>query len=98
MNGNLRGLLTFAMPKDTTPPNFAEKTYANSHKTAKFKKKFLPRKFPAIQYSHICFLVQLHDMINTHAYTMCSGDEKEFWSPLKTKLCLSLDSQGCFGD
>ena len=29
---NFRGLLAFAAPKDTTPQNFAEKTFANSHK------------------------------------------------------------------
>ena len=32
---NFHRLLTFAMPKDATPPNFAEKTFANSHKTMK---------------------------------------------------------------
>ena len=45
---NLHGLLTFAVPKDTTAPNFADKTLANSHKTAKFVKVFL-LKFPTIQ-------------------------------------------------
>ena len=35
-----RGLLTCAMPKGTMPPNFVEKTFANSHKTAKFAKVF----------------------------------------------------------
>ena len=34
--------------KDATPPNFAEKTFTNSHKTAKFTKVW---KFPAIQYA-----------------------------------------------
>ena len=29
---NFRGLLACAAPKDATPPNFAEKTCANSHK------------------------------------------------------------------
>ena len=33
---NFRGLLACAAPKDATPPNFAEKTFANSHKTTKF--------------------------------------------------------------
>ena len=34
--------------KDATPPNFAEKTFTNSHKTTKFTKVW---KFPAIQYA-----------------------------------------------
>ena len=34
------GLLTFVMPKDSTPQNFMEKTSANSHKTVKFTKVF----------------------------------------------------------
>ena len=40
---NLRRLLAFTMPKDTTPPNFVEKTFANSHK---------PRKFSPSKVSH----------------------------------------------
>ena len=32
---NFHGLLGFAAPKDATLPNFVEKTFANSHKTAK---------------------------------------------------------------
>ena len=35
---NFRGLLAFAAPKDATPPNFMEKTFADSHKSAKFAK------------------------------------------------------------
>ena len=35
---NFRKLLTFPTPKDATPPNFTEKTFTNSHKTAKFTK------------------------------------------------------------
>ena len=35
---NFHGLLTFAAPKNTTPPNFTEKTFMNSHKLAKFAK------------------------------------------------------------
>ena len=30
----------------TTPPNFAEKTYVHSHKTAKFAKVFSLESFP----------------------------------------------------
>ena len=33
---NFCGLLAFAAPKDATLPNFTEKTFANSHKTAMF--------------------------------------------------------------
>ena len=34
---NFCGLLTCAVPKDATPPNFAEKTFANSHKSFSLK-------------------------------------------------------------
>ena len=44
---NFRRLLACAVPKDATPPNFAEKTFANSHKSVKFV-KVLSLKFPAI--------------------------------------------------
>ena len=40
------GLLALAAPKDTTPPNFAEKTFANSHKTVKFAKVSPSKSFP----------------------------------------------------
>ena len=43
---NFCGLLAYATPKDTTPPNFTEKTFANSHKTAKFMKVFSLKSFP----------------------------------------------------
>ena len=33
-------------PKVATPPNFAEKTFANSHKIAKFAKVFSLESFP----------------------------------------------------
>ena len=48
---NFRGLLTCAVPKDGTPPNFAEKTVANSHKSAKFVKVFSLKSFP-LYYIH----------------------------------------------
>ena len=38
-------LLAFAKPKDTAPPNFAEKTFANSHITVKFAKVFSLESF-----------------------------------------------------
>ena len=34
-----------AVPKDTTPPNFVDKSFANSHKTAKFVKVFSCESF-----------------------------------------------------
>ena len=36
----------FAIPKDATCPNFAENTFTNSHKTAKFVKVFFLESFP----------------------------------------------------
>ena len=35
---NFRGLIARAVLNDTTPSNFAEKTFMNSHKTAKLAK------------------------------------------------------------
>ena len=43
---NFRGLVACALPKDTTPPNFTEKTFVNSHKTAKFTIVFSLKIFP----------------------------------------------------
>ena len=43
---NFYGLLAFAAPKDAMPPNFAEKTFTNSHKIAKFTKVFSLESFP----------------------------------------------------
>ena len=43
---NFHGLLACAVPKNTMPPNFAEKTFANNHKTAKFAKVFSLKSFP----------------------------------------------------
>jgi len=34
------------LPKDTTSPNFAEKTFAKSHKISKFTKVFSLESFP----------------------------------------------------
>ena len=47
---NFRGLLAFAVPKDTMPHNFVEKTFTDSHKTVKFVEVFFPRKFSTIRY------------------------------------------------
>ena len=41
-----RKLLQIAAPKDATPPNFAEETFAYSHKTVKFVKVFYFKSFP----------------------------------------------------
>ena len=53
-------------PKDTTPPNFVDKTFMNSHKTSKFTQvcplksslkihsSLPPQKFPTIQYIYTC--------------------------------------------
>ena len=46
---NFHRLLAFTVPKDATPPNFTEKTFANIHKT-EIRESFLPRKFPTIRY------------------------------------------------
>ena len=42
----LSRIAAFAAQKDAMPPNFAEKTFANSHKTAKFTKLFSLESFP----------------------------------------------------
>ena len=46
---NFCGLLTFATPKDATPTNFMEKTFAYSHKTTKFAKVFRYTVYAASQ-------------------------------------------------
>ena len=51
---NFRRLLAFAVPKDATPPNFVEKTFANGHKTTKFTKVF------SSKVSHYTVCVQLY--------------------------------------
>ena len=38
-------MLAFAAPKDAKPPNFVEKTFADSHKTATFTKVFSLERF-----------------------------------------------------
>ena len=43
---NFCRLLTFATPKDATPQNFTEKTFTNSHNTAKFAKVFSLKSLP----------------------------------------------------
>jgi len=43
---NFSQIARFATRKDAIPPNFAEKTFANSHKTVKFTKVFSLESFP----------------------------------------------------
>ena len=53
--GNFCRLITHAVLKDSMPPNSAEKTFADSHKTAKFTKVFSLEIFPL--YSTTSFYV-----------------------------------------
>ena len=39
-------VLPIVPPEDITPPNFAQKTFVNSHKTSKFMKVFAFESFP----------------------------------------------------
>ena len=43
------GLLACDAPQDATPPNFTEKTFTKSHKTAKFAKVFSLESFPLLR-------------------------------------------------
>ena len=56
---NFCGLLAFAAPKDAMPPNFTEKTFANSHKTVKSAKVFSLESFPLYD-RKILHLLLLH--------------------------------------
>ena len=56
---NFSGLLAFAAPKDAMPPNFTEKTFANSHKTVKSAKVFSLESFPLYD-RKILHLLLLH--------------------------------------
>ena len=47
------------LPKDATPPNFAEKTVANSQKTLKIAKFFSHKTFPLYSISTIKTLLVL---------------------------------------
>ena len=55
---NFCGLLACAVPKDTTPPNFAKKTFTNSHKTAKFVKVFSLESSRYTVVHSICILLR----------------------------------------
>ena len=61
---NFCGLLTHAVPKDTTPPNFMEKTFVNSHKMQNVQ-KFSPSSFQL--YSML--LLFIHTLIR-HSHTL----------------------------
>ena len=43
---NFNRLLAFSVPKNTTPQNFMEKSFANSHKAVKFAKVSSVKSFP----------------------------------------------------
>ena len=62
-----RRFLTFAAPKNAMTPNFAEKTFKNSHKTVKFVKVFSLKSFPLYgnhtEHVHECLMV--HDTPET---------------------------------
>ena len=62
---NFHRVLACAVPKDTTPPNFAEKTFVNSHKTAKFSKVFFLKSFP------------LYGILNTNQRTKVGSPQNE---------------------
>ena len=49
----LSRIVTFAAPKDATLSNFTEKTFANSHKNAKFVKVFSLESFPLYSSLHL---------------------------------------------
>ena len=64
-------LLACATQKDTTPPNFVEKTFTNSHKTAKFVKVFSLKSFP---------LYSMRATWGTHQYTVTMCKPKQLFS------------------
>ena len=64
---NFCGLLAFAAPKDATPPNFTEKTFANSHKTAKSAKVFSLESF--LLYSR-----KILRLLLLHTFCLCYSD------------------------
>ena len=59
---NFRRLLVFSMPKDVMPQNFAEKTFANTHKTLKFVKVFSLENFPLYSSYLFCMSAMLSCM------------------------------------
>ena len=70
-------LLTLAMLKDATSPNFTEKTFANSHKTSKFAKVFSLKKFPAGEevaklVSNLVTMVSIH-LLSPSFIHRCAG-------------------------
>ena len=77
---NLHRLLPFAVPTDPMPPNFTEKTFANSHKTAKFA-SFLPWKFPAIWYSSTLTIPNLYSQFSNGG-----NDNPGEWNSLVPRL------------
>ena len=77
---NFRGLLAFDAPKDTTPLNFTEKTFANSHKTVNFAKFFSLKVFPVYSSSsfHMFYRIGAHQQWSscTRQCHKCPGRPK----------------------
>ena len=67
---NFHRLLTCATPKDATLPNFTEKTFANSHKTAKFAK---PSPSKVSRYMIAAILTNMTAMCDVPACGMLRG-------------------------
>ena len=67
---NFHRLLACAMPKDATLPNFAEKTFANSHKTTKFA-RLSPSKVS--RYTVAAILTNMTAMCDVTACGMLRG-------------------------
>ena len=63
--------------QSATPPNFAEKTFANSHKTVTFA-KFSPSKVSRYQYVFVHFL-RLCTISVSHAYSLLKQLGNNTW-------------------
>ena len=70
-------LLACATPKDTTPPNFEEKSFANSHKTVNLLNFFLSRKFPTIWYWSRSILIFLEWHTTPPPYLHCTAHHSD---------------------
>jgi len=81
---NFHRLLAFAVPKDATPQNFVEKTFANSHKTTQFTKVCSLESFPL--YGNCCIQ---HQSVVGYNVCLCVY-YKTIPSP-----CTSLNSNCC---
>ena len=68
---NFHRLLAHAMLNDTTPPNFAEKTLANSHNTTKLTKVFSLESF--LLYGAWYDYCAVYDKYCNHSQTITAG-------------------------